>query len=138
MHGPLIDLLTAEHRSRHEGPVPPSHELVWHPWVHQFLYSLFGRTRITPASPPPAGTPPVPCLTGPADAPGVPGPGDVPATFLGWQDAWDGTPPYALWNLTAEVGGHPAGSTVATDTLTRAGYVVQEPPLPASEERLKR
>ena len=37
MHGPMINLLRAEHANRHEGPVPPPHELVWLPWVGPFL-----------------------------------------------------------------------------------------------------
>ena len=44
MHGPYIDVLIAEQRSRHEGPVPPSHELVWLPWVGPFL-RLFHATQ---------------------------------------------------------------------------------------------
>lgn len=42
MHGILIDVLRAEHRSRQEGPVPPAHELVWLPWVGPFLRLLSG------------------------------------------------------------------------------------------------
>jgi hypothetical protein len=57
-----------------------------------------------------------------------------PAVFLAWQEAaWPGEPPWALWNLTAAIPGHPAGSTVVTRTLERAGYAVEEPPALAQE-----
>lgn len=42
MHGPLITILQAECRSRHEGEVPPPHELVWQDWVGPFLRLLAG------------------------------------------------------------------------------------------------
>ena len=44
MYGPYINVLIAEHASRHEGPVPPPHELVWLPWVGPFL-RLFHATH---------------------------------------------------------------------------------------------
>lgn len=51
MHGPLIQVLQAEWRSKFEGPVPPPHELVWHDWVGPFLRLLTG-TRTNEASDP--------------------------------------------------------------------------------------
>ena len=51
MRGPLIDLVRAEHRSRHEGPVPPPHELVWLPWVGPSL-RVFSATRAELFPPP--------------------------------------------------------------------------------------
>ena len=67
MHGPYINVLIAEQRSRHEGPVPPSHELVWLPWVGSFLHVMYppttgsGVDRDTPGGGAPqtlAGSPP--------------------------------------------------------------------------------
>lgn len=50
MHGPLITLLQAEHRSRQEGPVPPPQELVWEPWVGRYLQVLWhGKMPLTPS-----------------------------------------------------------------------------------------
>lgn len=50
-----------------------------------------------------------------------------PARWLGWQPML-GQPAIALYNLTAEIPGHPVDSTVSQDTLERAGFVV--PPYP--------
>jgi hypothetical protein len=52
----------------------------------------------------------------------------APAIWCGWQPNLDGLPPYALWNLTQDIPGHCAGSTVVSRTLERAGYIVEEPP----------
>ena len=41
MHGPYIDTITAECRSRHEGAVPPLHILLREPWIAQFLRATF-------------------------------------------------------------------------------------------------
>ena len=41
MHGPFILLLQHEYASRHEGPVPPPHELVWLSWVPEYLRVMF-------------------------------------------------------------------------------------------------
>ena len=50
-----------------------------------------------------------------------------PATFLGWQH-FPGQPSLALWQLTADIPGHPQSSTVTSTTLRDAGYIVEEPP----------
>lgn len=54
----------------------------------------------------------------------------APATFLGYQksDSPGLEPPLELWILTADIPGHPEGSTVSRRALEQAGYVV--PPLP--------
>jgi hypothetical protein len=48
----------------------------------------------------------------------------VPAVFIGIQDGFGITPSFELYNLTAQVGAHPAGSTVARKVLEEHGYVV--------------
>ena len=53
----------------------------------------------------------------------------APARFIGWQERI-GKPPIQLFNLTADIPGHPKGSTVAAETLKRAGYDV-----PPAEEK---
>lgn len=53
----------------------------------------------------------------------------APATFLGLQPRVSG-PPVALYNLTEDIPGHPKGSTVAAETLRKAGFDVP----PATEE----
>jgi hypothetical protein len=53
----------------------------------------------------------------------------APAVFFGIQK-WDGLfPDTALFNLTADVAGHPVGSTVSAQTLERLGFAV--PAIPA-------
>jgi len=56
----------------------------------------------------------------------------APATFLGYQKSDDQglEQPLELWNLTADIPGHPVSSTVSRLTLEKAGYVV---PLPLEE-----
>jgi len=66
----------------------------------------------------------------------------APAVFIGWQERpakihrdesciwFEQRGPVALYNLTADIPGHPAGSTVAAETLAKAGYEVP----PATEE----
>lgn len=48
----------------------------------------------------------------------------APAVFVGTQDGCGVFPSFALYNLTAEIPGHPVGSTVSAETLTAAGYAV--------------
>jgi len=50
----------------------------------------------------------------------------APAIFLGIQPGTHHLPAIELWNLTAPVGDHPAGSTVSRQTLERHGYSVPE------------
>jgi len=45
----------------------------------------------------------------------------APAEFVGWQDDYKGGG-LALYNLTSDIEGHPAGSTVSDRTLRRLGY----------------
>lgn len=60
---------------------------------------------------------------------------DAPVVFLGWQDpCGTRTEPIELWNLTQDIPGHSAGSTVSRETLERAGYWVPiAPPLSPKE-----
>ena len=55
----------------------------------------------------------------------------APAKFIGIQDGFGLTPSIELYNLTARVGIHPVGSSVARCTLESHGYYV--PPLPVEE-----
>jgi hypothetical protein len=50
------------------------------------------------------------------------GKGTAPATHIGDQEQGDGKPPIPLFNLHEDIEGHPKGSTVSGDTLTKAGY----------------
>lgn len=45
----------------------------------------------------------------------------APAVLLGWQEDGQGDE-IALYNLTEDIEGHPAGSTVSARTLEAAGY----------------
>lgn len=45
----------------------------------------------------------------------------TPATFIGLQEMLRG-PPVELYNLTADIPGHPRGSTVSRQTLEAHGY----------------
>lgn len=56
----------------------------------------------------------------------------TPAVYLGEQQGWGDQPGFHLYNLTAPIPGHPAGSTVSGDTLTRLGYPL---PNPAQKKR---
>lgn len=53
----------------------------------------------------------------------------APAVFIGYQeglpatDTRDAVPGFALYNLTADIPGHPVGSTVSADTLRAAGFL---------------
>lgn len=64
----------------------------------------------------------------------------APAYFIGWQEVPGGRP-FALYNLTRAIDGHPCGSTVSMLTLENAGYRVRRPrllpprqPVPAKQE----
>lgn len=48
----------------------------------------------------------------------------APAVYLGVQQVEGGT--VTLWNLTADIPGHPVGSTVSDLTLRALGYEVPE------------
>jgi hypothetical protein len=48
----------------------------------------------------------------------------APATFLGLQEGYRDGLPLAIFKLTAPVGDHPIGSTVAHTTLEKHGYEV--------------
>jgi hypothetical protein len=54
----------------------------------------------------------------------------APAFFVGIQEGWGHLPSIELYNLTEDVGIHPAGSTVSRQTLEQHGYSV--PPVPSS------
>lgn len=49
----------------------------------------------------------------------------APAVFVGWFRGNGLFPDFALWELTADIPGHPKGSSVSTDTLLQAGYRVE-------------
>lgn len=51
----------------------------------------------------------------------------APAKFLGVQPCYGFQPDIELWNLTADIPGHPTGSSVARETLEAAGYFVPVP-----------
>jgi hypothetical protein len=50
----------------------------------------------------------------------------APATFLGEQPGFGIHPGFSLYNLTADILGHPAGSTVSDVTLRELGYALPE------------
>ncbi len=56
----------------------------------------------------------------------------APATYLGWQKTLNGAG-FELYNLTADVEGHPKGSTVSARTLRDLGYRLP----PRSGRRMK-
>lgn len=52
---------------------------------------------------------------------------DQMVEFVGIQDiGFDDYPAFALYNLTQDIAGHPAHSTVARETLTDYGFVLPE------------
>jgi hypothetical protein len=59
----------------------------------------------------------------------APGLLEAPARFAGWQDGMGVMPDFELFVLTADIPGHPAGSTVSRRTLERLGYIVPPPPV---------
>ena len=52
----------------------------------------------------------------------------APAIYVGVQPGCGVMPDFALFNLTADLPGHPRGSTVSEQTLRSAGYDVPERP----------
>lgn len=48
----------------------------------------------------------------------------APATFKAVQEGHGHFPDYELYDLTADIPGHPKGSTVSGDTLKEAGYTI--------------
>lgn len=46
----------------------------------------------------------------------------APAEFFARQSGFGIVPDFDLYNLTADVPGHPVGSSVSAQTLTRLGY----------------
>ena len=50
----------------------------------------------------------------------------APAIFIGEQEGFRLRPAFALFNLTADIPGHPEGSTVSDVTLTELGYALPE------------
>lgn len=84
--------------------------------------------RLLEAEEPAAPATPAPTVPGVAEPAAVPA-GDTkpaPVSFAGWQQTRRG--PVALWHLTAEIPGHPVGSTLMQGTLEREGYAVPEAP----------
>jgi len=55
------------------------------------------------------------------------------AVFIGWQRGLGLVPDLALYNLTRDIDGHPAGSTVGAKTLAKAG--IEIPTTPAQEDK---
>ncbi len=51
----------------------------------------------------------------------------APVVWCGWQSGMGVMPDIELWNLTAPIPGHPAGSTLSRQTLERLGYTVPAP-----------
>lgn len=47
----------------------------------------------------------------------------APAVFIGRQE-FPGRPGFELYNLTADIPGHPVHSTVSRETLEAAGYII--------------
>lgn len=50
----------------------------------------------------------------------------APAVFLGWQDGFGVVPSFRIYNLTADVAGHPKHSTVSEHTLSDLGYALPQ------------
>jgi hypothetical protein len=59
----------------------------------------------------------------------------APAVYVGCQDGCGVVESFKLYNLTADIPGHPVGSTVSEQTLVAAGYIV--PPGGAAAPRLR-
>lgn len=55
-------------------------------------------------------------------------PVDAVAVFHGWQQGYGVRPDFALYTLTRDIPGHPAGSTVSARTLAAAGVEVPATP----------
>lgn len=52
----------------------------------------------------------------------------APATYLGFQEGFGSVHGFHLFNLTADVTGHPTGSTVSDGELLKLGFRL--PPIP--------
>lgn len=52
----------------------------------------------------------------------------APATFCGVQSGCGVMPDFELWNLTAPISGHSAGSTVSRQSIEAAGYQLPTAP----------
>lgn len=50
----------------------------------------------------------------------------APAFFVGVQSGIGTKPDLELWTLTADIPGHPEGSTVSRETIEAAGYDMPE------------
>jgi len=50
----------------------------------------------------------------------------APARFIGTQQGYGMVPDFDLWNLTADLPGHPTDSTVSSETLLKHGYRLPE------------
>lgn len=50
----------------------------------------------------------------------------APAYYIGTQSGFADIPAFSLYNLTADIPGHPAGSTVSDITLRELGYSLPE------------
>ncbi len=55
----------------------------------------------------------------------------APAVFLGMQECAGVCPDFALFNLTADIPGHPCNSTVSEMTLRKLGFAL--PPMRMSK-----
>ncbi len=77
------------------------------------------------------GSPPAVNAEGPEIA--APSKGPAPATYHAFQEGIEGIPGFELWNLTSDIPGHPAGSTVSRRTLEAAGYEVPPAPIKPME-----
>jgi hypothetical protein len=49
----------------------------------------------------------------------------IPAFYAGLQPGYRHLPPIELYTLLAQVGEHPAGSTVSRQTLEKHGFLLQ-------------
>jgi hypothetical protein len=52
----------------------------------------------------------------------------APAVYVGRQECAGLMPDFDLWNLTEDIPGYPAGSSVSTDTLLKLGYQLPAKP----------
>ena len=52
------------------------------------------------------------------------------AYYVGTQRGYGIVPDFALWTLTVDIPGHPAGSTVTPETIAALGYDLQPAPWP--------
>ena len=59
----------------------------------------------------------------------------TPAIYVGLQAGFRQQPPIELYNLLAQVGDHPAGSTVSRQTLEKHGVSLLPAPTPRKIRR---